>query len=73
VATGAGGAVLGNPLLALAWLANALGERGVTLEAGHVVLSGSCTAAFPISAGDTVAATFAGLGSVTAVFEEAET
>lgn len=70
VATGAGGAVLGNPLIALAWLANAVGAHGVKLQAGHVVLSGSCTAAVPVAAGDSVTAMFAGLGSVTAVFGE---
>jgi 2-keto-4-pentenoate hydratase len=68
-ATGAGGAALGSPLIALAWLANTLGARGVTLEAGHVVLPGSCTAALPVSPGDVVTATFAGIGSVTAIFE----
>lgn len=71
VQTGAAGAVLGSPLNALIWLANTLGERGVTLEAGHVVLPGSVTAAIPVAAGDTVTATFAGLGTVTACFEEA--
>ena len=68
VATGAGGAVLGSPLLALAWLANTVGARGVSLEAGHVVLPGSCTAAVSVAPGDTVTATFGGLGTVTAVF-----
>ena len=71
--TGAGGAVLGSPLNALVWLANVLGERGVTLEAGHVVLPGSITAAVPVDPGDTLTATFAGIGSVTARFEEART
>ncbi|GAA1262174.1 fumarylacetoacetate hydrolase family protein [Sphaerisporangium rubeum] len=66
--TGAGGAVLGSPVNALVWLANTLGERGVSLEAGHVVLPGSITAAIPVTAGDTVTATFAGIGSVTARF-----
>ena len=42
--------------------------RGVALEAGHVVLPGSITAAVPVDPGDTVTATFAGLGSVTARF-----
>jgi len=68
VGTGAGGAVLGSPLVALTWLANTLGARGTSLESGHVVLSGSCTAAVPVAAGDSVTATFAGLGSVTAHF-----
>lgn len=66
--TGAGGAVLGSPLNALIWLANTLGPMGVGLEAGHVVLPGSITAAIPVSAGDTVVATFAGMGNVTARF-----
>ncbi|MBW8487477.1 2-keto-4-pentenoate hydratase [Actinomadura parmotrematis] len=66
--TGAGGAVLGAPLNALVWLANALGELGVTLEAGHVVLPGSVTAAVPVTPGSTFTATFAGIGAVTARF-----
>lgn len=68
VATGAGGAVLGDPLSALVWLANTLGRLGVTLEAGEVVLPGSCTSAVPISAGDTVRAGFAGFGAVSVSF-----
>jgi 2-keto-4-pentenoate hydratase len=66
--TGAGGAVLGSPLTALVWLANTLGARGVGLEAGQVILPGSVTASIPVSGGDSVTATFAGLGSVTARF-----
>ncbi|MFD0920567.1 2-keto-4-pentenoate hydratase [Saccharopolyspora rosea] len=69
-ATGAGGAALGSPLNALVWLANTVGELGVELHEGHVVLPGSITAAIPVSAGDAVTATFAGLGSVTATFAE---
>lgn len=70
VGSGAGGAVLGSPLNALVWLANVLGPRGVVLEAGHVVLPGSVTAAVPVAAGDVVTATFAALGSVTARFSK---
>ena len=66
--TGAGGAVLGSPLTSLIWLANTLGARGVALEAGQVILPGSITASIPAAAGDTVTATIAGLGSVTARF-----
>jgi 2-keto-4-pentenoate hydratase len=68
VGTGAGGAVLGSPLNSLVWLANTVGARGVTLEAGHVILPGAICAMVPVAAGDTVTATFAGLGSVTARF-----
>ncbi|GAA5064184.1 2-keto-4-pentenoate hydratase [Thermocatellispora tengchongensis] len=70
--TGAGGAVLGSPLNALVWLANVLGEQGVTLEAGHVVLPGSITAAIPVAPGDVVTATLAGIGTVTARFAAEE-
>ena len=70
IATGAGGAALGSPLNALVWLANTLGALGVTLAAGSVVMPGSITAAIPVSAGEAVTATFAGLGSVTALFSD---
>ena len=38
------GAVLGSPVNSLVWLANTVGARGVTLEAGHVVLPGAVCA-----------------------------
>ena len=69
--TGASGAVLGSPVKALAWLANTVGARGVELEAGQVILPGSVTASVPVGPGDTVTATFAGLGRVTARFATA--
>ncbi len=68
-ATGAAGAVLGNPLNSLVWLANTLGSLGEGLMEGEVVLPGSCTVAVPVTAGDEVRAFFAGLGSVGARFE----
>lgn len=69
--TGAGGAVLGgSPVNALVWLANVLGERGVTLEAGHVILPGSITAAIPINPGDTISATFDRIGAVSITFSD---
>jgi 2-keto-4-pentenoate hydratase len=51
---GAGAAVLGSPAQAVAWLANKMGEFGVALNAGEIVLSGAACAAVPISAGDSV-------------------
>jgi 2-keto-4-pentenoate hydratase len=73
VDTGAGGAVLGgSPVNALVWLANILGERGVSLEAGHVILPGSVTAAIPISPGDTISATFDRIGTVAITFSDQE-
>ncbi|MGW5263877.1 2-keto-4-pentenoate hydratase [Microbispora sp. NPDC004025] len=63
------GAVLGNPTTAVAWLARKVASFGVKLEAGHVVLPGSCTRAVDVRPGDVFRAEFAGLGSVTARFE----
>jgi len=68
VGTGAGGAVLGSPLTSLVWLANTVGARGVTLEAGQVILPGAVCAMVPVAAGDTFTARFSGLGTVTARF-----
>jgi 2-keto-4-pentenoate hydratase len=68
VATGRSDAVLGNPAIAVAWLAEKVASFGVRLEAGHVVLPGSCTRAYDVKAGDSVVATFSGLGSVSVSF-----
>jgi 2-keto-4-pentenoate hydratase len=68
--TAAGAAVMGNPIRAVAWLANAVGEYGISLKAGEVILSGAFTAAVPIEEGDTFTAEFAHIGSVSVVFEK---
>jgi 2-keto-4-pentenoate hydratase len=67
-ATGAGAAALGDPVHAVAWLANTLAPFGVTLEPGHFVMTGALHAAFPVVAGDVVTAEFDRLGTVTARF-----
>jgi 2-keto-4-pentenoate hydratase len=69
VATGAGAAALGNPVRAVAWLANTLAPFGVRLEPGHFVMTGALHAAFTINPGDVVRAEFDRLGSVTARFK----
>lgn len=68
IATGASGAVLGNPATAVAWLANKVAGFGVRLEAGHIILPGSCTRAYDVDAGQTIRADFDELGGVTACF-----
>lgn len=65
VATGAGAAALGDPAAVVAWLANVLGERGVTLEAGQLIMTGALHSAVPIAPGDTFVAEFDQLGTVT--------
>ena len=68
VATGRSDAVLGNPVTAVAWLANKVHGFGVRLEAGHVILPGSCTRAFDVKPGDSVKAEFERLGPVSVSF-----
>jgi 2-keto-4-pentenoate hydratase len=65
MATGAGAAALGNPIQAVAWLANTLAPYGVALEAGRFVMTGSLHAALPVSPGDVIRAECDRLGPVT--------
>ena len=65
-ASGAGAAALGHPASAVAWLADALDERGGRLDSGDIVTTGTLTDPLPVEAGETVVARFASLGTVTA-------
>ncbi|WP_416825615.1 2-keto-4-pentenoate hydratase [Ectobacillus polymachus] len=65
-----GAAVMGNPIRAVAWLANALGKYDISLHAGEMVLSGALSAAVPIEHGDTFTAEFAHIGTVSASFNK---
>jgi 2-keto-4-pentenoate hydratase len=62
--TAAGGAAMGHPAAALAWLVSALAARDERLEPGAVVLTGGLTAAVPLRAGDRITAEFDGLAAV---------
>jgi 2-keto-4-pentenoate hydratase len=73
VAAGRSDAVLGNPVTAVAWLARKVASFGVRLEAGHVILPGSCTRAIDAHAGDDFVAEFAGLGTVHLSFDGGDT
>ncbi len=65
IATGASGAVLGNPAQSVAWLVNKLAAVELALEEGDMVLSGALTGAVQMQAGDILKATFGGgLGAV---------
>jgi len=68
VASGNTSAVLGNPTACVAWLARKVADFGVKLEAGHLILPGSCTRAIDALPGSAFRAEFAGLGTVTASF-----
>jgi 2-keto-4-pentenoate hydratase len=66
---GHGKNVLGDPRVALAWLANELSGIGITLRAGQIVTTGTCHPPLPIQAGDKFAADFGVLGKVSVAFE----
>jgi 2-keto-4-pentenoate hydratase len=68
-ANGVGANVLGDPLVALAWLANELIQHGLALKAGQVVTTGTCVIPMTIAAGDRVRGDFGLLGNVSLSFE----
>jgi 2-keto-4-pentenoate hydratase len=62
--TAAGGAAMGDPAAAVAWLAGALTARGERIEPGSIVLTGGLTTSVALSPGTHVVAEFDGLGKV---------
>jgi 2-keto-4-pentenoate hydratase len=66
---GHGKNVLGDPRIALTWLANELRQLGITLTAGRVVTTGTCHPPLPIQAGDRVECDFGSLGKVSVGFK----
>lgn len=67
-AEGLGNAVQGNPLTAVAWLANTLGEFGIPFKAGEVILSGSLAPLIPVVAGDKMSLEIEGIGGCSCQF-----
>jgi 2-keto-4-pentenoate hydratase len=65
---GIGGNVLGDPRIALTWLANELSLHGLTLAEDHVVTTGTCLVPLEIAAGDHVALDYGSLGRMTVEF-----
>ena len=66
---GHGKNVLGDPRIALTWLANELGQLGVTLRTGQIVTTGTCHPPLPIRSGDLFEADFGAIGRVSVRFE----
>ena len=68
ISEGLGSAVQGNPLTAVAWLANTLGEFGIPFKAGEVILSGSLAPLIPVVAGDQMSLEIEGIGGCSCQF-----
>jgi 2-keto-4-pentenoate hydratase len=69
VGVGRSDAVLGNPVVCVAWLARKVASFGVRLRAGHVILPGSCTRAVDARNGDAFRGDFGpDLGTVSLTF-----
>ena len=61
---GIGSNVLGDPRIALTWLANELSAHGETLRAGQVITTGTCVKPVPIAQGDRLEGDLGVLGRV---------
>ena len=68
VATGSGKNVLGDPRLAMTWIANEMREYGTGLRAGQFVTTGTCIVPIAVAPGDRVHMDFGVLGSIDAAF-----
>jgi 2-keto-4-pentenoate hydratase len=66
---GHGRNVLGDPRIALTWLANELRQLDITLRAGEVVTTGTCHPPLPIQSGDRFEVDFGLLGRVSVGFD----
>jgi 2-keto-4-pentenoate hydratase len=64
--TGVGANVLGDPRVALAWLANELAQLGLVLRAGEIVTTGTCLVPLEIQPSDRIVMDFGVLGRVEA-------
>jgi 2-keto-4-pentenoate hydratase len=65
---GVGSNVLGDPRVALTWIANELSGMGVTLKAGEVVTTGTCMVPIEVLPGDRVTADCGAFGTISARF-----
>lgn len=65
---GRGGNALGDPRIALTWLANELSQLKITLKAGQVVTTGTCIVPLEIEGGDDVLGSLGTLGEVSIRF-----
>jgi len=66
---GHGADALGDPRIALTWLANERSKRGGGLKAGEIVTTGTCLTPVAVASGDRLIADFPGLGKLGVGFD----
>jgi 2-keto-4-pentenoate hydratase len=65
---GRGANVLGDPRLALTWLANELSTLEIALREGEIVTTGTCVVPIPIAPGDVVTGDYGDFGTIEVQF-----
>ena len=60
--------MLGDPRLALTWLANELSALSITLKVGQTITTGTCLVPLEVQPGDAVTGDFGVLGQVSMRF-----
>ena len=70
ICEGIGSNVLGDPRLALTWLANELNTYGLMLRAGETITTGTCVVPFLLQAGKRYTADFGALGTLSLSFKD---
>jgi len=68
LSTGAGVAAMGSPVNCVTWLANTLGQFGISLKSGELILSGSLVPLEPVQAGDNMSVRIGGMGACSVRF-----
>lgn len=66
--TGVAAAILNQPAMGVAWLANKLHAHGTSLKAGNIILAGSFIKPMWVHKGDTIHADFSEMGTITCRF-----
>lgn len=61
---GRGANVLGDPRIAMTWIANELGKYGMTLKKGEFVTTGTCIVPLTVKPGDSVVLDYGGFGKM---------
>lgn len=70
VTTSSGASVMGNPVNAVAWLANKMIDFEEPLKAGEFILSGSFISAIPVQKNDVINVKYGGFGDLKVEFVE---